>query len=288
MKITVVIGPTASGKSDYALEYALSHGCEIISGDSMQIYRGMDVGTAKPTADDMALVPHHLIDVADISEPFSAAKYVALAREAAFEIASRGKTPLVVGGTGMYIDMLISGTDLPETDPDPDYRSSLYAFAAANGAGALHAMLAETDPEAAAAIHPNNVKRVVRALEINREFGVTKSEYESMGSGESEFEAYTIMLAPRDRESLYSRIEARVDRMMALGLESEVRLLCEKGLRETPTASQAIGYKEFYPYFDGECTLEEAVCAIKRNTRRYAKRQLTWFSRMKKDEITEV
>lgn len=289
MKIYVVIGPTASGKSSFALSLAERIGGEIISGDSMQIYRGMDIGTAKPTAAQQKAIPHHLIDVADISQPFSAARYVALAREAAENVAARGKTPVVAGGTGMYIDMLISGTVLPETETDAGYRAELYEYARRSGAGALHALLAQKDPEAAAAIHPNNIKRVVRALEINRETGMSKSDYESLGANRApEFEPYVIMLMPKDRASLYARIDARVDDMMAQGLLGEVKALCAKGLRETPTASQAIGYKEFYPYFDGEIPLEEAVEAVKRNTRRYAKRQLTWFARMRKDEIKEI
>ena len=289
MKIYVVIGPTASGKTGYALSLAKRIGGEIISGDSMQIYRGMDIGTAKPTAEQQKAVPHHLIDIADISEPFSAARYVGLARDAAEDISSRGKIPVVVGGTGMYIDMLVSGTVLPETQTDPEYRRGLYEFAKENGAGALHAMLAEKDPQAAAAIHPNNIKRVVRALEINRETGMSKSGYEALGaSAGNVYEPYTVMLMPGSRARLYERIEARVDEMFSAGLEEEVRSLCAKGLREAPTASQAIGYKEFYPYFDGEITLEQVSETIKRNTRRYAKRQLTWFSRVKIDEITEA
>jgi tRNA dimethylallyltransferase len=289
MKVFVVIGPTASGKSRYALSLAKELDGEIISGDSMQIYRGMDIGTAKPTAEQQKAVPHHLIDIADITEPFSAARYVALAREAAEDIASRGKTPIIVGGTGMYIDMLVSGTVLPETETDGEYRRGLYEYAEKNGAAALHALLAASDPEAAASIHPNNIKRVVRALEINRETGMSKSRYEALGAnGAPAFDTHTVMLMPAERSGLYARIDARVDEMMEAGLLSEVESLCEKGLRETPTASQAIGYKEFYPYFDGEISLEEAVETVKRNTRRYAKRQLIWFARMRKDEITEV
>ncbi|MBO4276851.1 MAG: tRNA (adenosine(37)-N6)-dimethylallyltransferase MiaA [Clostridia bacterium] len=289
MKAYVIIGPTASGKSGYALALAGRIGGEIISGDSMQIYRGMDIGTAKPTAEQQKAVPHHLIDIADISESFSAARYVALAREAAEEVASRGKTPVIVGGTGMYIDMLVSGTELPETQTDPEYRRGLYEYAKENGAEALHALLARQDPDAAAAIHPNNVKRVVRALEINRETGLSKSGYEALGANRAPaYESHTVMLMPASRAALYERINARVDEMMSKGLLEEVKALCEKGLRSTPTASQAIGYKEFYPYFDGEITLEQAVENIKRNTRRYAKRQLTWFARMKIDETVGV
>ncbi|MBO4453001.1 MAG: tRNA (adenosine(37)-N6)-dimethylallyltransferase MiaA [Clostridia bacterium] len=289
MTLEVVIGPTASGKSAYALSIAKRIGGEIISGDSMQIYRGMDIGTAKPAKEEMAEVPHHLIDVADISEPFSAVKFVSLARKAIEDVASRGKIPIIAGGTGLYIDMLINGTSPVDTDSDPDLRAQLYAFAEEHGADALHEKLAKADPEAASAIHPNNVKRVVRAIEIYELSGVTKTDSDRRSrDGVKAYDAHVVMLAPKDRDSLYKRIGERVDKMIASGLEDEVRRLCGRGLRSAPTAAQAIGYKEFYPMFDGLCGIGEVVNAIKLDTRHYAKRQLTWFSRVHKDEVIEV
>lgn len=287
--IIVVVGPTAGGKSAYAIQKATELGGEIISGDSMQIYRLMDIGTAKPTKAEMEGISHHLIDVCDIDEPFSAARFVSLAREAINDVASRGKIPIIAGGTGLYIDTLVSGTELSATKDDPILRERLFAEASENGADALHAKLAQVDPESAEAIHPNNVKRVVRALEIFYNTGVTKSELDrrSKANG-SIYSAHTVYLVPRERETIYKRIDARVDVMLESGLEKEVEALVKKGLRETPTASQAIGYKEFYPYFDGLCGIDSVKEAICLNTRHYAKRQLTWFNRKPADEIIYI
>lgn len=283
--IYAVIGPTASGKSAYAVGLAEKIGGEVISGDSMQIYRGMDIGTAKPTLSEMRGIKHHLIDVADITEPYSAIRFVESASSAIEDIFSRGKVPIIAGGTGMYIEMLISGVRPPANESDPELREELYRYARENGADALHKRLAEADPEAAAAIHPNNVKRVVRALEICYLSGMTKTESDAASRENApEYEVRTVMLAPKDRSELYARIESRVDSMFELGLAREVESLCKRGLRTTPTASQAIGYKEFYPFFDGECDLSAVREAVKINTRHYAKRQLTWFARMHKDE----
>ncbi len=286
--LIVVIGPTASGKSEYAVRLAHEVGGEIISGDSMQIYRGMDIGTAKPTADEMGGIPHHLIDIADISTPYSVSDFVVHAGEAVNKVLARGRIPIVAGGTGLYIDTLIRGIALSGAEADEALRRELFAYAEEQGNEALHKRLAEVGPESAAAIHPNNVKRVVRAIEIFTVTGKTKSELDRESLVESEYDARVIMLLPKSREKMYSRIDKRVDAMLERGLRDEVLLLCEKGLRSTPTASAAIGYKEFYPYFDGECgmgTVRDNICL---NTRHYAKRQLTWFSGMKKDEIIEV
>lgn len=284
--LLVVVGPTASGKSAYAIEKAKELNGEIISGDSMQIYCGMDIGTAKPFPDEMCGIPHHLIDVAQITEPFSAARFVELASRAAEDIASRGKLPIIAGGTGLYIDTLISGVELSAAEDDPELRRRLFAQAEENGAEALHKRLASVDPESANAIHPNNVKRVVRALEIFLKTGETKSELDRKSrERESVYDAKVVYLCPKDREVLYERIHRRVDKMFELGLESEVEALVKRGLRETPTASQAIGYKEFYPYFDGLIDLERVKENICLNTRHYAKRQLTWFNRKGADEI---
>lgn len=287
--LLVVVGPTASGKSAYAIKKAIELGGEIISGDSMQIYREMDIGTAKPTKDEMCGIPHHLIDIADIDESFSAARFVSLAENAINDIASRGKLPIIAGGTGLYIDTLISGTELTATKDDPELRERLFEEAQQIGNEALHAKLASIDPESANNIHPNNLKRVVRALEIYYLTGETKTEADRKSrQRESAYQPHTVLITPRNRETIYERIDKRVDVMFESGLVDEVTSLYKKGLRETPTASQAIGYKEFYPYFDGVCDLAAVKEAICLNTRHYAKRQLTWFNRKPADEIIYI
>ncbi len=247
----------------------------------MQVYRGMDIGTAKASEQEQGGIPHHLLDIADMSEPFSAGRYLSLAADAIKDIHARGKTPIVCGGTGLYIELLLTGRKLTETASDPALREKWLRFAEENGNAALHEQLRERDPLAADAIHPNNVKRVLRALEICETAGMTKTEADARSRrGDNPFEPTFLRLTTRTRETLYERIEQRVSRMFADGLEDEVRALCAQGLRETPTASQAIGYKEFYPYFDGKCTPEQVQEAICLHTRRYAKRQETWFSHM--------
>lgn len=284
--VYAVVGPTASGKSAYAIRLAKELDGEVISGDSMQIYRGMDVGTAKASAEEQQGIPHHLLDVAEITEGFSAGRFMELAAEKIAEIHSRGKTPIICGGTGLYIELLLTGKQLSENTADEKLREELLAFAEEKGNEALHTRLAEIDPASAENIHPNNVKRVVRALEIALTTGSTKSEAdEKSKEGENPYAPTIIRLTYGDRAKLYEKINLRVRRMFEMGLEEEVRALCEKGLRETPTASQAIGYKEFYPYFDGEIPLAQVEEDICRNTRRYAKRQETWFSRMHYDKL---
>ena len=284
--VYAVVGPTASGKSAYAIRLAKELDGEVISGDSMQIYRGMDIGTAKASVAEQQGVPHHLLDVAEITEGFSAGRFMELAKEKIAEIHGRGKTPIICGGTGLYIELLLTGKQLSENTADEKLREELLQFANEQGNDALHARLAELDPKSAENIHPNNVKRVVRALEIALTTGSTKSEAdEKSREGENPYDPTIIRLTYADREELYQKINLRVRRMFEEGLENEVRTLCAKGLRETPTASQAIGYKEFYPYFDGEISLEQVEEDICRNTRRYAKRQETWFSRMHYDKL---
>lgn len=284
--VYAVVGPTASGKSAYAIRLAKELDGEVISGDSMQIYRGMDVGTAKASAEEQQGIPHHLLDVAEITEGFSAGRFMELAAEKIAEIHSRGKTPIICGGTGLYIELLLTGKQLSENTADEKLREELLQFANEHGNEALHARLLELDPKSAENIHPNNVKRVVRALEIALTTGSTKSEAdEKSKEGENPYAPTIIRLTYGERAKLYEKINLRVRRMFEMGLEEEVRALCEKGLRETPTASQAIGYKEFYPYFDGEIPLAQVEEDICRNTRRYAKRQETWFSRMHYDKL---
>ena len=284
--VYAVVGPTATGKSAYAVSLARELGGEVISGDSMQIYRGMDIGTAKASAEEQQGIPHHLLDVADMTEPFSAGRFIELAGEKIREIHSRGKTPILCGGTGLYLELLLTGKQLTDTTADEALREELLAFAAEHGNEALHARLAELDPASALKIHPNNVKRVVRALEIAMTAGITKSEADRMSlQGDNPFAPTIIRLTYADRARLYDKINLRVRRMFEMGLEQEVRTLCEQGLRDTPTASQAIGYKEFYHYLDGEITIEQVEEDICRNTRRYAKWQETWFSRMHYDKL---
>ncbi|MBQ2707829.1 MAG: tRNA (adenosine(37)-N6)-dimethylallyltransferase MiaA [Clostridia bacterium] len=279
-RILAVCGPTASGKTALAIELARRHNGEIISCDSMQIYRGMDIGTAKPTEEEKCGIPHHLIDIVDPCEPFSAADYAPLAKAAAADILARGKLPIFCGGTGLYLDAVLTDNDYADADTDPALRASLLDDAEKYGPDALWQRLYAVDPDAAAAIHKNNVKRVARALEIYLTSGVTKTEWDARSRlRESPYDA-VILALDRPREALYARIDLRVDLMIAAGLPEEVRALYESGrLPRDCTAAQAIGYKEFLGWLDGTMTLEEAADAVKLASRRYAKRQLTWFRR---------
>ena len=282
-EFTAVIGATASGKSALALYLAKRHGGEIVSCDSMQIYRGMDVGTAKPTASEREEIPHHMIDVADPKDPFSAGDFAAMAGGIIDDVIARGKTPIVCGGTFLYLDALTEVSSLSDASCDKELRSELANFAKENGAGALHSMLRKIDPASADAIHENNVKRVIRAIEIYRTTGKTKTEWDAASKEkESPYKAHRLIISYHDRDLLYGRIDRRVDEMISRGLEDEARRLYGRGaLAPCTVASQAIGYKEFVDYFEGRASFEEAVEAIKRATRNYAKRQLTWLRRYK-------
>jgi tRNA dimethylallyltransferase len=279
IKILAIVGPTASGKTAVSIEVARRLGGEIISCDSMQVYRRMNIGTAKPTKEEMGDVPHHLIDAVEPDVAFSCADYVTMAGEAVKEITARQKLPILCGGTGLYLDRFLCG-EMEETHADEDLRASLFAFAEREGALALHERLRAVDPESADAIHPNNIKRVVRALEIYEQTGIPKSEFDRRSQAvESPFEAVVIGLYYPRREVLYERINRRVDMMIADGLLEETRGLLEEGVFDVNlTAAQAIGYKELLGYLRGEETLAEATENLKTATRRYAKRQLTWFS----------
>lgn len=279
-KILAVVGPTASGKTSLAVELALQLDGEIICCDSMQIYREMSIGTAKPTEEEKRGVIHHLFDIKNPDEPFSAMEYVTLAEQAVADILSRGKLPVFCGGTGLYLDAFLRG-GMPETPgADADLRAELAAFAECHGAEALHAELVRVDPESAAQAHPNNLRRVIRALEIYRLTGVPKSEWDRRSCElPSRYNAAVLGLVFEDRALLYDRIERRVDIMLEDGLLEETRALLDAGVFErSPTAAAAIGYKELLPYLRGESTLDEGVTELKTATRRYAKRQLTWFS----------
>ena len=278
-KIYAVVGPTASGKSALALELAKRHGGEIISCDSMQIYKRMNIGTAKPTVAEQSAVRHHLIDIVEPDVSFSCEDYVAYADKAIADCVSRGKIPIICGGTGLYLDTLLRGGNSAPVGDTSAIRAELTARAEREGADAIYAELMRVDRESAEAIHPNNVKRVIRALEIYYSCGVPKSELDRVSKQtEPRYDAIVLMLKYADRDILYRRIEKRVDQMIAEGLLDETRALMEEGVFEkNGTAAQAIGYKEIISYLDGESTLDEAVEKLKLSTRRYAKRQLTWF-----------
>lgn len=275
--VVVICGPTASGKTSLSVELAKELDAEIISADSMQIYKGMDIATAKPTAEERQGIPHHLMDFLDPSEGFSVADYVRLAREKISDIASHGKLPMIVGGTGLYISSLINNIQFEESECDYAYREELRQLAEEKGNGCLLDMLREVDPETAAALHENNQSRVIRALEVYRTTGKTMSQLQKESRTiPSPYEPCMIAL-DYDRSQLYDRINSRVDIMLRDGLIEEAREFYEA--EDYPTAAQAIGYKELLPYLKGEQTLETCVEKLKQETRKYAKRQLTWFRR---------
>ena len=278
-RIIAIVGPTASGKSALAEALAERCGGEIVSCDSMQIYRGMDIGTAKPDAATRARVPYHLLDIADPTDDFSAMDYRAAAEAAVQDILHRGRLPVFCGGTGLYLDTFLRG-DGGAPAADPALRAALLAEAETGGADALYAELTRVDPAAAAVIHKNNLRRVVRALELYRATGIPKSEWDRRAAAmPPRYDAAVLCLTFCDRSRLYRRIDARVDAMMAAGLLDEVRRLAAAGVFErSRTAAAAIGYKELLPCLAGGVAVEEAVAAVKQATRRYAKRQITWFS----------
>jgi tRNA dimethylallyltransferase len=274
-------GPTASGKSAVAILLCKALDGEVVSADSMQIYKGMDIGTAKPTKEEMAGIPHHMIDVAEVSETWSVEKYVERASAVIEDILRRGKTPVVAGGTGQYFDGLLWKRRFAPIQEDNEIRKNLQEFAKEHGNEALWRQLQEKDPEAAATLHPNNVRRVIRALEICMLTGRPVSEhYANTQNPEKRFDGPLFGLCPADRTVLYKRIDKRVDIMMENGLLEEAKALYAAGLAPCSTAGQAIGYKELWPVIRGEKTMEEAAEDLKQATRRYAKRQLTWFRRM--------
>ena len=279
-KIVCIVGPTASGKTAFAIEVAKQRNGEIVSCDSMQIYKYMDIGTAKPTASERAEVPHHMIDFADPNEDYSVADFVIKARLCIDDIISRGKLPVLCGGTGLYIDSVVSQIEYSKEIRDDEYRAELWKIAESEGNEVLHDMLKEVDEIAAEGIHPNNTKRVIRALEICKTSGMTQTEADKLAVKTPIYEAEIIGLN-MERARLYDRINRRVDIMIEQGLLDEVKYLMEMGVRRNSTAMQAIGYKELLLYIDGKCSFQEAVDRIKQESRRYAKRQLTWFKRNK-------
>ena len=279
--LIAIVGPTASGKTSLAVEICKRFGAEAVSCDSMQIYRGMDIATAKPTAEEMQGIPHHLIGFLDPDESFSVARYCNLANEVISDINSRGKISVLVGGTGLYYSSLTDNIEFLPDETDFEYRDFLKKRAESEGAQVLLDELCLVDPEAAKNLHVNNVGRIIRALEIHHTTGKTKTlQNEQSRQNPSPFNTVAICLDARDRQYLYDRINKRVDLMLEAGLLEETKAFFSSPLGRT--ARQAIGYKELYPYFKGEKTLEECIESLKMQTRRYAKRQLTWFRRDEK------
>lgn len=277
--LIIITGPTAVGKTALSIDLAKILGGEIISADSMQVYRHMDIGSAKVTREEMSGIPHHLIDVLEPSEEFNVVLFQKLAKEALETIYAHGRIPIVAGGTGFYIQALLYDIDFTETECDSDYRRELEKLAAEQGPLALHAILEKVDPEAANAIHAHNVKRVIRALEFNRQTGGKISEHnEAERRKESPYE-FLYYVVNTDRAVLYERIEKRVDQMMENGLVHEVQKLQDMGCTADMVSMQGLGYKEILSYLNGACSMEDAVYTIKRDTRHFAKRQLTWFKR---------
>lgn len=277
-KVIVISGPTASGKTALAAELALIYGGEVVSADSMQIYTDMDIASAKATPEEQRGVPHHLLGFLDPRESFSVADYVKLCDECVREILSRGKTPIICGGTGLYISSFVDNLTFDDSERDLEFRAEMKRFAEENGNAALLERLREIDPETAATLHENNVGRIIRALEVYKTTGHTISQAKAMSRDvPSPYEFVMITLDFEDRDILRERINRRVDDMMSRGLLEEARRCFEQADR--PTAAQAIGCKELYPYFRGERELSDCVEELKLRTRQYAKRQLTWFRR---------
>ena len=279
--LLIIAGPTATGKSAAAAELAIRMNGAVISADSMQVYRGMDIGSAKVTEEEMRGVPHYLIDCVDPSESWNVVRFQQKAREAVREISGSGRLPILCGGTGFYIQALLYDVDFTEMEEDTALRESLQKIAAERGPGALHAMLAEKDPASAAAIHPGNVKRVIRALEFAGGTGQSIAAHNLEQREKDAAYSAVFFVLTMDRKKLYGLIDRRVDMMMEKGLLDEVTSLRDAGIPRDSTAMQGIGYKQLYGYLEGEYSLDEAVRLIKRDTRHFAKRQLTWFRREK-------
>ncbi|HET7629143.1 MAG TPA: tRNA (adenosine(37)-N6)-dimethylallyltransferase MiaA [Bacillales bacterium] len=273
-RLAAIVGPTAVGKTEVSVQVAKRLNGEIINGDSMQVYRGMDIGTAKVSQSEKQGVPHHLFDIKEPNEPFSASEFQELAIPLVSEINERGRLPIVVGGTGMYIKALTHHYNFAETNANPSLRREMEQYAEENGKRALHEKLVSVDPESARKIHPNNVRRVIRALEVYETAGKPASEQRRRET-KPRYRLATVGLT-MERDLLYERINRRVDHMVENGLFAEAQRLFDAGVQNCPSV-QAIGYKEVYAYLRGECSKEEAIEMLKKNSRRYAKKQYTWF-----------
>ena len=279
--MVILTGPTAVGKTALSIRLAKAIGGEIISADSMQVYQKMNIGTAKIKTVEMEGIPHYLVDVLDPAEEFHVARFQKMAKEALQNIYGKGKIPLVVGGTGFYIQSLLYDIDFEEEEQDMEYREMLWKMSREEGNEALHRMLSQKDPVSAQKIHPNNVKRVIRALEFYRLNGYPISEHNEKESQKESPYQFAYFVLNQDRKKLYERIDQRVDLMMEAGLLKEVQDLKEEGYGKSLVSMQGIGYKEIYEYLEGNLTLDQAVDLIKKDTRHFAKRQLTWFGREK-------
>ena len=278
-KIICVVGPTASGKTALAVELAKAYDGEVVSCDSMQVYKYMDIGTAKPTEEEMQGIAHHMIGVADPAEPFSAGKYVEMADRCLQDILSRGKTCIVCGGTGLYADSLIAGREFSPM-PSTGKREALEREADESGTEALLERLRTIDPTAAARLHPADRKRIIRALEVFAETGTTITEHDALSRQiPAKYHPVWLGIDFAQRSELYRRIDLRVERMLCAGLPEEIEALLARGIPKNATALQAIGYKEFIAAMQGEMTMEQAAGLVKQRSRNYAKRQLTWFRR---------
>ncbi len=275
--VPVIAGPTASGKTEIAIRLAEKIGGEIVSADSMQIYKYMNIGSAKPTPKETARARHWLVDEIDPARPFSVAEYSIMARDAIEDIFSRGLVPIVAGGTGLYINSIIYDMDFSSASADNELREYYRTLAGEHGGQNIHDILAKKDPEAAARIHPNNIKKIIRAIEA-ADSGNNIPDFEKSFRKTSSYDT-VIFCLEREREELYDRINRRVDIMIDMGLEEEIRSLLDMGLRSDDISMKGIGYKEIIGAFDGLYDMDEAVRLTKRNSRRYAKRQMTWFRR---------
>ena len=290
--LILIAGPTASGKTKTSVLLAKAIGGEIISVDSMQIYQGMDIGTAKVKPEEMEGIPHYMINEWPADFPCNVATFKERVAHYIEGIYQKGKIPILVGGTGFYINAILYDTQFKETDADQDYRNKLWALAKEHGATFLHEKLKAVDPESAEAIHPNNIKRVIRALEYYKETGMpiskhNQAEKEKRIEAESPYDS-TFFVLDMERSLLYERINTRIDQMLEEGLVEEVRFFYDAGLNEVLPSMKAIGYKEFFPYFKGEMSLDVCVEKLKQNTRNYAKRQLTWFRHQTQPTFIEV
>lgn len=286
-RLLVLVGPTAVGKTKLSLTLAKQYNAEIISGDSMQVYRGMDIGTAKATPEELALIKHHMIDIHHPDEPFSVAEFQERCAELIPEIHARGKLPFIVGGTGLYIESVCYNFQFSEVGSDEAFRAEQLSFAESRGAEALHERLRQVDPESAERLHPNDQRRIIRALEIFHVSGERLSDQLKRQKKQSPYELCIIGLT-MDRALLYNRIEERIDSMIELGLVEEVRSLLSAGCSPTSVAMKGLGYKQIVDYLEGRYSLEEAIRLLKRDTRHFAKRQLSWFRHMKDIEWVDV
>ena len=280
-KIICIVGPTASGKTGLAIELAKKIDAEIISADSMQIYRGLNVGTAKVTKEEAQGIPHHLIDICNIDENFSVAEFKQMCYDKIEEIRSRGKNVIIAGGTGLYVNAVVYNMNFNEENVDLEYRKKLENIAKEKGNDYLHSILENLDPITAKQIHKNNVKRVIRAIEMAQNVklkSIHMLEEEERKKKEKSKYDFLIFCINQEREYLYNRINLRVDLMLKDGILDEARKIYDMKLPNNNTCMQAIGYKEFFPYFEGKITLEEAIDTLKKETRHYAKRQMTWFN----------